>query len=93
MAEYRELNQLVPVKICPECDGRNSPTAESCVECRDSLASVATTECRAPGYGQFESDPNTEETVACPDCTLPNKVGAVRCQYCDCVLPDRFDED
>jgi hypothetical protein len=86
MAIHRELNRLVPVKICPTCECLNLPTAQFCVQCCDNLGSIAPTENIEAANAPFEPDPGTEVKVACPDCKEENGLGAVRCQYCDCVL-------
>ena len=87
MAMYRGLNRLIPVKICPTCDGWNLPTAPFCVKCCDSLVSVAPTECVEDTRFPLEPDRDTEGKIVCPDCKEENGEGVLRCQYCDCVMP------
>jgi hypothetical protein len=87
MVMYRELNRLVPVKICPTCECRNLPTVQFCAQCCDSLVSVAPTECvEDDQMTPFEPDLSMEGKIVCPDCKQENGLCAVRCQYCDCVL-------
>jgi hypothetical protein len=86
MAMYRGLNRLVPVRICPTCECWNLPTVQFCVQCCDSLVSVALTESVEAANAPFEPDLGTDGKIVCPDCKAENEEGVVRCLDCDCVM-------
>ena len=86
MATYRELNRVVLVKVCPTCEFGNLPTVPFCVQCCDSLASIAPTESVEASNAPSEPDLGTEGKIVCPDCKAENEEGVVRCLDCDCVM-------